>query len=81
MKIESYNLNKDIEEQYTWEYLYKGLIFFVIGNILVWLKFGRIMLKFTMWFGKVSIKFSMWLGKVSMNMMKNMEKKNEKKNK
>jgi hypothetical protein len=52
MRIEATNLNKIIEEKYTWEYLFKGLTFFVIGNTLVWYKFGRIMTKLFMAVGK-----------------------------
>jgi hypothetical protein len=75
MKIDSINLNKDIQEIYTWEYFYKGLLFFSIGNVLVWYKFGRLTAKLFMWFGKISWKI---LEKQNKKVSKPKKVKNEK---
>ena len=71
MKIEAFNLNKDISEKYCWEYLYKGLLFFLIGNFIIWYKVGGLIYAFMIWFGKFTWKMMEKTGK-------NYEKKNKK---
>ena len=62
MRIVTNNLGVEISEKYTWEYMYKGLLFFLIGLMFSWYKLGRALIKFIMWFGKFCYETMMKVG-------------------
>ena len=72
MNIKTHNLQKDISEEYTWEYIYKGTIFFWLGSLFIWVKLGRFIYKIMLLCGKLTWKFIEKSGK------KNDKKQNKK---